>query len=92
MSEHTQQTAATGKKSFEELLNEQLDSESTFPVVYLGPHKVKRTKIPTTERMVRKFDIDNETDLKMSIMAMRAGVTIDELYRSVIWSYLKYTG
>lgn len=76
------------KMSFEAQLKENMSLPGSFEVQKLGPSKVKRSIIPKDKAVRRLIIIDGDSDLQMSIEALKRGVTLDELYRQVAWTFL----
>lgn len=80
--------ASAEKLTFNQQLKANLQNPTNYEVKKLGPHKQRRTIIPQDNETRRTISIDNSSDLQMSIEALKLNLTVDELYRQVIWTYL----
>ena len=78
----------TTQSDFTQKVKDAVKFGTTFPVKKLGPHRLQRTMIPSSSRIVRNIHIDNEADVKMGVLALQMGLTVDELYRFITWTFL----
>jgi hypothetical protein len=73
------------KTDFLSLLKEN-SKKTPFPAVYKGSLKLKRSVIDNADRVV--FHLDPDSNLQIASKALSLGLTVDELYRQLAWTYL----
>lgn len=53
-----------------------------------GSHGLVQSFIPTNKGILRQLKIDKETDLQISVLALKNGLHVGELYRRIVWHYM----
>lgn len=79
----------TNPSPFVNAVNRLVSKGTTFARLRLGALSLIRSRISAGERIVRRIDIDKETDLKLGKLALEKGLMVDEMYRVILWAALE---
>lgn len=75
------------EKDFQTVVKENA-KRNPYPTKSIGKLKLKRSILPDDALTKPTFHLDDQSHLGMAAKALSLGLTTDELYRVVVWSYL----